>query len=146
MRKWKNLSEEMMYRIRRTNNEFLVRALNAEIFPQDDFYEHEGNIFWIVKKGKEDVGFFQATDCGDGVMFLSRCGLLESARGQGLHKRMIRTRERYARKHGFESIITYTVRDNISSSVNILKCGYSLYIPEYQYVGDEVLYFKKDLT
>lgn len=135
------------FKIRRTHDCELVESLHAKIFPTDDWYNNEKSVYWIVWKDKEPVGFCMLAPFDDNIVFLSRAGLLEVATGKGLHGRMIRVRERFAREYKFSSIITYTIIGNIKSSRNLQKAGYFLYIPEYQYASDDddVLYWLKEI-
>lgn len=130
------------FRITRTHNKGIVTDLDNKILPTDEFYDHKGNVYWLVKNQKnKNVGFCMATNIGDKIVFLSRAGLLWEARGNGLHKRMIRVRLNWARKNGFNSVITYVAVDNVQSSRHLIKCGFELYLPEYSYAGKTYNYF-----
>lgn len=139
--------QKKKYKIFKTINEFLIRALHSEIFPDDEFYESEGEkIYWLVQDQLNDiVGFCILSLLDDGIVFMARAGLYEGARGKGLHQRMIKVRERHARKNKFTIAITYTKIDNITSSRNLQKAGYMLYIPDYQYADADCLYWMKEL-
>lgn len=117
-------------------------ALNDSIFPADEWYEHRGNIYWIVRFGKTPVGFAVGTNIGHRIFYLSRAGILESHRGNGLHKRLIKVRERFARSHNFKYIITYTIKNNPESFCHLIKTGYEIYEPEHEW-ADDVFYFRK---
>lgn len=107
-----------------------------------------GNVYWLVKTpAGRAVGFcsVRPTTTDLDTVFLSRAGILPEARGLGLHRRMISVRLRWARKNGFKRAITYAQRDNIQSAVNLLRCGFMLYDPDYRWVGDSYLYFLIDL-
>ena len=134
-----------MFSIKQTTRIDRVHALHSDTLPEDEQYIRSGNRYWLVKKGRKEVGFAILTILDKEIAFLSRAGLLPCARGKGLHTRLIRVRERYARKHGIKKIITYTTRDNITSAHNLEKNGYRLYIPDNQYGGKEMLYFMKEL-
>lgn len=136
--------------IKRTHDEELIRQLHKETFPSDEFYESEKNIYWIAiakysTKEDEPVGFCIATELDHGIIFLSRAGIVYKVRGKGLQKRLINTRVNYARRNGFKQVITYTSIDNISSLVNLLKCKFKPYLPEYCYAGKYVNYLIKEI-
>lgn len=137
-----------MYRIRRTNNKYIAMYLHSETFPADDFEDDDRNVYWIVwDEADKPVGFCiirpvygDKTTC-----FLSRAGLLPCARGQNLHKRMIYTRLKWAKKQGYNSVITYTVKDNFPSYNNLQNSGFKLYAPYDEYAGEDKLYWVKAL-
>lgn len=136
--------------IKRTFDEELVRRLHKETFPADDFYESEKNIYWVAiakysSKPDEPVGFAIMTEIDKSIVFLSRAGVVWKARGKGLQKRLIRVRVNHAKKMGYKKAITYTAITNISSFVNLLKCKFKPYLPEYSYAGKFVNYLIKEL-
>jgi GNAT superfamily N-acetyltransferase len=135
-------------KIRQSNNVELVRCLHKITFPQDEYEHHSRSQYWIVSDSeKYPVGFCMChpltfeTD----TVFLSRAGLLDCARGQGLHMRMIKVRTQWAKKNGFKNMITYTSLDNAASFHNLQKAGFKLYLPESLYVGKAFLYWMKEL-
>lgn len=134
------------FKIRQSTNIGLIKSLHRDCFPDDDFDDHKENVCWIAWKGKEPIGFTVLTKLSHGIIFLSRSGVLPKYRGNKLQKRFIRVRERYARKHGYKNIITYTKIFNINSSRSIQKCGYELYVPEYEYADKDCLYWIKQLS
>ena len=124
-----------------------MESLHQKTFPEDEFYEHKGNNYWLVKNEDGNYcGFCMATDIGSKMLFLSRVGVLKKYRGQGLHKRMIKIREAFAKRKGFNCILTYTTKDNYQSFAHLIKAGYKLYDPEYAYAGLNVFYFLKELV
>lgn len=133
----------MNFKIRKSDNVGLVRSLHRDCFPGDDFYDHDGNQYWIAWNDKEPIGFTMLTIMDENIGFLSRSGVLPNYRGNGLQRRFIRVREMFARKNDLKNIITYTKIHNISSSRSIQKCGYDLYIPEYEYADKDCLYWIK---
>lgn len=137
-----------MFVIKKTNNIFLVKEIHKACFPYDQFYDHEGNHYWIayIKHNHEPIGFCIGTDIGDKTMFLSRAGILLKWRGNGLHRRLIKVRERFAKKNNFECIITYVKSNNPESFSSIIKLRYEAYEPECKYGTTNSIYFKKSLT
>ena len=117
--------------------------------PSDLWYEPDaGNkaLHWLVRdENKNPVGFCILTIMKYGTAFLSFSGILEEARGNGLQCRMIRVRERKARKEGVKKLISYTKMHNIQSSHNLQKCGFELYAPEEPYADKDCLYWLKIL-
>lgn len=137
-----------MFKIRPATPSMLLTILDQEIFPEDSVYNKRtpGTKWWTICKGNYAVGF-----CGvrlmtsDGYAILTRAGLKDSARGKGLQCRMIRVREAYARKAGMKLMITYVHPENLASANNLIRCGYTLYTPQYYWGFKDALYFRKDL-
>jgi len=133
------------YTIRKCEDIELVKKLHTEIFPSDEWYESSRSVIWVVWFKKEPVGFCMLSETDNGFVFYSRAGVKRDHRGNGFQVRMLRVRERYARKCGFKKAITYTKMDNIKSNRNLQKAGYWLYVPEYQYADKDCLYWLKNL-
>lgn len=134
--------------VRKTDKEDIVKELHAKIFPLDTFYEHKNSFYWLAYHKETPVGFAQLTILNKEIAYLSRAGLLPEVRGKGLHKRLVKVREIFARKKGIERLITYTLNTNMYSAVTLSKHGYMLYVPENEYAGKtgkETLYFIKYL-
>ncbi len=134
------------FSIRLTKNVDIIKELHKKTLPSDDFDTIKHSTYWLVWHNDRPVGFCSVRKCDREILFLSRAGLLDAARGKGLHKRMIRTRIRWAIKEGYGKLITYTTIDNIQSSSNLEKCGFKRYLPDYAYAGKNVLYYMRDLT
>jgi GNAT superfamily N-acetyltransferase len=129
--------------IRRSTNEKQLRHLIKAIIPDVDIPRLD--YFWIAYDKKEPIGFAVLTVTHCRSAFLSLGGVLPSHRGAGLHKRLIRVRLRHAKKLGIKHAITYTSKSNFKSYGSLQSCGFQLYSPEYEYVGEEFLYWQKKL-
>ena len=126
----------------------LLDELDRELFPEDVPYNKAGCYWWIAYNDKTPVGFagLKVLDgVNKGLGFLCRAGIKRSARASGLQRRLIRVRERKARALGLKSLITYTARHNFASTVNLIKTGYRLTIPNWYYGGATANYFEKKL-
>lgn len=102
---------------------------------------------WLAYLDGEAVGFgtlwpWTGADAG----FLSLAGILPSARGLGLHRRLIHARVAGARRLGLPRAITYTARENLASANNLIRCGFSLYLPGELYGFANAYYFQRSLT
>jgi len=138
----------MKYSIRASNDLDVVHAIHEKCFPLDDMYRSKkyDSIYWLVTNAnRRKVGFAQLTVYDRSIVFMSRSGLLECARGVGLHYRLIKVRENWARKRGYRTMITYTMKDNLKSFCSLIRYGYEIYTPEYQYAGKDIYYFRKEL-
>jgi predicted acetyltransferase len=136
------------YRISETTDGLAVLALDETCFPADERVSLEGK-WWLVRKGKDVVGFAGLRPClmpqNKGLGFLCRVGILKNHRGHGLQKRLIRVREKAARAMGLKELVTYAVPDNLPSSNSLISCGYRLYRPGNLWGGSTALYWRKAL-
>ena len=139
--------EDFKLSIRQTRDTFSIIALNAVILPWDDLDVGPNNRNWIATNELtgEHIGFCSVSDYGQGILFLSRSGLLRAYRGRNIQRRFIRVREQFAKRNGFKKIITYTNKENYQSMNSLIKSGYKFYTPEYKYVGETFHYFIKEL-
>jgi len=131
--------------LRKTNKLDDILILNAIIFPEDDLDVSKKTFHWIAKEGSMPIGFCSAKDIGYRILYLTRAGVLKEHRGNGIQKRFIKARERFAKRNNFKKIITYTLKDNYQSIASLIKSGYLLYKPEYDYAGPEFVYLIKEL-
>lgn len=134
----------MKFRFKRSRDRELLERLHKESFPGDEEPDWKG-VWWVVfAEDGEAAGF-----CGvnvfrkENMLFITRTGVSPDYRGWGLQKRMFRVIERFARKHGFDTLISYTITENPVSSNNFIQAGYRLYAPDWAWVGNEVLYWIK---
>lgn len=133
----------MYFAIRKTKNIATIKQLHKQCFPGEQFYDEKPqNIYWIAynRRGRP-VGFAIASESTSGFLFLARAGVIFTHRGNGIHKRLIDVRIRYARKRGHQCAITYTSRENHASANNLIDCGFRAYEPEWKWVGDKFNYW-----
>ena len=97
--------------------------------------------WWVILDQGEIVAY-----CGSiyskGICIFNRAWVKKSHRGQGIQRRMIKTRLKAASTF-CHIAITYTTLDNFPSANNLIDCGFKLYLPEYSYGGSDKLYFQK---
>lgn len=140
----------MAYRIARIRYEIgfeKASALNKLIFPTTDHEGPEsGNEMWLATDSEgEAVAFASIRPTVDipVAAFLSRVGVLSGHRRNGLHKRFLKVREKYAYEKGFHYIWTYTALWNLGSANNLIRAGFLLFDPWW--AKPTFLYFKKEL-
>jgi len=123
-----------------------IQWIDKVCFPDDGQMAFDGAYWWMAYDEEEKaVGVAALTYFPNRVAFLSRVGVLPGYRGNGLHRRFVRAREREARSTGYERMVTYTSRENTISSNNLIKCGYRLYTPDYPWGLPYGLYWERDL-
>lgn len=114
----------MKYTITREDDLETARELHDLAFgaawPGDD-HEH-----WFARdEAGKVVGFCSAKFvAGTKAVFLSRAAVIRTARGAGLHKRLIRVRLHWARAQGVDLCITYVSMRNYRSMLNLVDCGF----------------------
>ena len=123
-----------------------VQDLQSRIFTESDRVPVSSCHWWIAEDGVKPVGFAGLRDIGDNIGFLCLSGVLPGARGNGLQRRMIHARTRWAKVSGFSTVITYTLVSNPASSNSLIGAGFRLYDPEIAWLGRTLLYWKKELT
>jgi GNAT superfamily N-acetyltransferase len=126
-----------------------VAAMDARCFPYDAPTAFEDTAWWIAtdQDGVDAayLGLFLKMD--EAIGYVSRVGVLEPHRGNGLQCRLLRTAEKAARRRGLAQIITYTLPQNVASSNSFIKTGYRLHVPWHSFwAGEDALYWYKDLT
>lgn len=135
-------------KLKKVRNADACKALHRAILPDDEWYPRKNEQYWLLYDEENmPVGFCSCHKLSlePEVVFLSRAGLLEAARGQGMQKKMINARVRWAKQSGARQVITYTTRDNAPSFYNLQNCGFKLYLPENYWAGEDVLYWYKDI-
>ena len=134
----------MKYTLSRTDDYNLVRALHTICMPGDD-YDLDGQLWVAHDDTGTPVAFCAARKlAGEPGVFFNRSGVLPCANRQGLQRRMIHARLRWAKEIGAEYVITYTLHTNYASIVNLLKCGFKFDTPAWRWAGNSH-YFVKDL-
>lgn len=132
-------------RIRQTKDEELIRRLHKKCFPGDEFYEHKNNVYWVAMSDDEPAGFAIATPNTFNEVFLSRAGVLTKFQGQILQRKLIIRRIQWAKRNGYNAIVTYASTNNGPSIKNLLNCGLEIYEPGTYWAGKDVVYFGLDL-
>ena len=123
----------------------LLDFLDLSTLPGDEPYDKVGSVWWVAYDGKTPVGYAGIKRWGSTMAFLCRAGVLKEARGQGLHRRLLRVREAWAKRLGIKTLITYTAPFNLQAANNLIRAGFVLYKPEEEWGVEHALYFWKDI-
>lgn len=107
----------------------------------------EGGDWWALYFADAPVGFaalrrsYRFADCG----YLSRAGILEDHRGQGLQMRLIRVRESQAKRYGWKWLFSDTC-GNPPSANNLAKAGFKMFEPVKPWSKNKTtLYWRKKI-
>ena len=127
----------------------MISSMDGVCFPWDHPVDVDGAEWWIVWDDEgEPVGYaaLSVRPNEPGVGYLRRVGVLPSARGQGLGRRLLRARIARARALGLTTLLTDTTTANVASANNLIGAGFRLFLPEYAWAGHEgVLYWRLDV-
>ena len=104
--------------------------------------EFQFNREWWVMLDEGEIVAYCGSIYSKGICIFNRAWVKKSHRGQGIQRRMIKTRLKAASTF-CHIAITYTTLDNFPSANNLIDCGFKLYLPEYSYGGSDKLYFQK---
>lgn len=141
-----------MIKIKYTEDIDTIMDLHQAIFKDREFDDVETHHLFLVTQDDQPVGFagYELMPDGGGLTAnLTRAGLLPIARGGGLQKKLIQARLRHAKRQGATYAITYVASWNCASLNNLIKCGFSFYIPaaipEAEQYDHGYLYLQKKL-
>ena len=144
------------YRLARTHDYPTVLELDEMLFPESYRETPQmGNVYWLALTSPESlvVGYAAARQLRqwsedvewERSCFLTRVGVLPSARGQGLQKRFVRARLRWAREEGYSRAVTYVSPwASVWSIRTLVRCGFLPYEPKWHWAGS-VMYLEREL-
>ena len=101
-----------------------LRWLDGECFPDDKPLRFDDAKEWALAWNGGDAVAFCGWRPHGPFGFLSRAGVLPSARGRGLQKAMIDHREQAIRSTGLSVSVTYTEAYSAASMRSLIACGY----------------------
>lgn len=127
----------------------VIRRLHKATFPADAWDLAPTSRFWVARDMADlAVGFIsvEPTD-NDNDFFISRVGVVESARGQRIADKLLRHVERWAfEQTACDGLCTYVLPYNGASLKTFLRCGYDVYSPAWPWAGDGCVYFQKSFS
>ena len=125
-----------------------VHDLDRICFPGEREVRLDHTKWWLAwdKASGIPVGFagMKLVD-GNKSGFLSRVGVIPSARGHNLQRRFVRVRMGEAKATGLLFVCTYVAWHNYSSLNNLAAEGFQFYDPQWAWVGraGDFLYMRK---
>lgn len=135
----------MSYKIRQTQDFGLILELNNRIFPEDKLDLDEKTVAWIIyDSDNKPAAFCTARRLSHGILYMDRAGVLSAHQKKGLHRKLIKARENYAKRNNYKKLITYVLKTNYASLFTLVRCDFKMYTPGYAYAGKEVLYLMKE--
>jgi GNAT superfamily N-acetyltransferase len=128
------------------SNRELLLSMQKEILPYDKPHDVTEGDWWIAYQDGNPIGFAGIVPSArwSGTGYLCRAGVYSNYRGRGVQKRLIRVRQTFAKKIGWEYLITSTY-ENPASSNSLISCGFKLYEPLHPWGAKGTLYWRKKL-
>ena len=130
--------------IRKQSSQDKLSRLQKVCLPYDQPIDTNFGSWWIATENGVDIGFaglvrsVSWSDCG----YLCRAGVVPSARGQGLQKKLINVRVRQAKALGWNWVVTDT-RLNPASANSLISCGFKMFEPSKPWGCKDTLYWQK---
>jgi GNAT superfamily N-acetyltransferase len=123
----------------------LIRLQKA-CLPDDEPADPNEGQWWLGYSGGQPIAFCQlkASTRWLDTAYLARSGVLYLWRGKGLQKRMIRIREREARRLNYTWMVSDTT-ENPPSANSLARTGYQMFDPATPWGNETSLYWRKRL-
>lgn len=121
--------------------------LHSACLPSDEYPDFSNGWWWIAYDEHGTpvafAGLYPSVRWSK-TGYLCRAGVVEAARGKGIQKKLIKVRIRYAKKIGYDWLVSDT-RRNPASSNALIACGFRLYEPKMPWGFRNSLYFRLKL-
>lgn len=126
-----------------------LRSFNkrAEVdFPELTDEELEGGYWWLAYYKGRPVAFAGMVPSKQwyNVGYFKRAGVLPKHRGNGLQIRLMRVRERKAKRFGWSHLISECTETAYSAN-NFIKAGFKIYQPRHPWAFKNSIYWIKRL-
>lgn len=123
-----------------------LAQLHATCMPEDKLYHLDSAAWWLAMNGDEPVGFAGARYYPRyRAAFFVAAGVLPSHRRQGLHRRLIRARVRWAKQMGAARAVTYTMLYNAPSANGLIRERFRK-SAAWCYAGSDVDYWERAIA
>ena len=127
---------------RMVNDSTLMTALS-----EWNWFVNSKKFLWFVLfKKKRWVAYGALSLYDSSTVYFGPDFVVEPARGHRLQQKLIKKREKWARKQGYKVVLVVVEPGNVSSANNYIRCGYAL---REAWLGfgqnDKYLWFTKEL-
>jgi GNAT superfamily N-acetyltransferase len=126
----------------------LLSELHSQCFPELPRFSQFHGDWWIASSQDHGplafAGLWPSARV-EGAGYLCRAGVLPLARGHSLQRRLIRAREREAKRKGWTVLFSDALATNSASINNLFACGFRAFSPAVRWQGDrsEFVYLRK---
>lgn len=104
-----------------------IKRLDRRLFPANGIPGRSE--WWEVRNPDGELVAYAAAEAHGRLCHLTRCGVRKSDRGRRLQRILIRIREKWGRRQGCVSSVTYARSTNYASVNSLLASGYRLTTP-----------------
>jgi GNAT superfamily N-acetyltransferase len=120
--------------------------MQTECLPEDDPLDPETGVWWLAIDDGVPVAFASVHPSQQWLdtVYLSRAGVLPQARGNGLQRRLIQARLRYARARGYRHAVSDTSQNPVSAN-NLIRSGFRMFSPSQPWGLPTSLYWTRKL-
>lgn len=117
----------------------VIRGMHAQCFPHFELQQMYGDWWIAYDHNKSPVAFagLWAALTTPGAGYLCRSGVLPSGRGHGLQRRLIKVREKEARRKRWTALLSDVDPGNAPSMNNLYACGFRAFTPSKPWMKDE---------
>jgi hypothetical protein len=129
------------------NTEVLLRYMQREILPADRVICPSQGWWFVAYRGQEACGFgclMQSSQWEDTV-YLARAGVIMHHEGNGLQKKLIRARCKFASQLGKVWAVSDTT-DNPASANSLIAEGFRMFEPSKPWGAERTIYWRKSLA
>jgi GNAT superfamily N-acetyltransferase len=126
----------------------MLDYLQLACLPGDDPCGYKPrDLWWIAFDAGTPVAFagVRPTAYNPSIWYLFRAGVIPSARGNGLQKRLIRVRLAGAARLGADMVVTDTRASNCASANSLIAAGFRTYNPASRWALPDSVYWRKKL-
>lgn len=129
-----------------TSKHRLLKNMQRECLRGSPIADPNKGAWWIVYDDTLPIGFASMVPSfrWDKTGYLNRSGIMPAYRGLGLQKKLIKVREAYAKRIGYEHLVSDT-RFNPPSANSLIACGFKTYTPKYPWGFTTSIYWRKHL-
>ena len=119
---------------------YIVEGLDTLCFgetqDQASREEYDRATWWVAWDEDTPIAYTGVYVHDGHYMSLERSGVLPQYRGQGLQKKLIQTRLRYAKRHKIVTVYTYVSSANHASVNSLFSQGLKSFSPEWPHAGE----------
>lgn len=120
--------------------------MHRACFPDCTDQQTVGDLWFAWETGGDEPVAFASlwpSQRVEGGGYLARAGVLPSARGAGLQRRLIKAREKQAKLKGWHVLFSDVDPINAHSLNNLFACGFRAFAPSDPWQGRPWVYVKK---
>jgi hypothetical protein len=129
------------------NREVLLRYMQRQILPADNVICPSNGWWWVAYLKDEACAFacLMPSASWEDTVYLARAGVIMHHEGNGLQKKLIRARCKFARQLGKVWAVSDTT-DNPASANSLIAEGFRMFEPSKPWGAERTIYWRKSLA